>query len=107
MQYQDGGGGINSLTNPEFAIREGTDSFFIATSKTLALAGTGVTFVGVGTGNAHEFQMAVSNTKAVITIDNLIQSPLAFNQIAFTLQNNTENIDGAGTLGIGLSLIHI
>jgi len=74
MQYQDGGGGINSLTSPVFAIREGSDSFFIATSKTLALAGTGITFVGVGTGNAHEFQMAVSNTKAVITIDNLIQS---------------------------------
>jgi len=101
MQYQDGGGGINSLTSPVFAIREGSDSFFIATSKSLALAGTGVTFVGVGTGNAHEFQMAVSNTKAVITIDNLIQSPLAFNPIAFTLQNNIENIDGAGTLGIG------
>ena len=101
MQYQDGGGGINSLTSPVFAIREGSDSFFIATSKTLALAGTGVTFVGVGTGNAHEFQMAVSNTKAVITIDNLIQSPLAFNPISFTLQNNIENIDGAGTLGIG------
>ena len=30
MQYQDGGGGINSLTSPVFAIREGSDSFFIA-----------------------------------------------------------------------------
>ena len=101
MQYVDSGGGINSLTSPVFAIRDGSDSFQIATTKTLALAGTGVTFVGVGTGNAHEFQMALANTKAVITIDNLIQSPLAYNPIAFSLQNNTEDIDGAGTLGIG------
>ena len=101
VQYVDGGGGINSLTSPVFVIRDGSDSFQIATTKTLALAGTAVTFVGVGTGNAHEFHMAVANTKAVITIDNLIQSPLAYNPIAFSLQNNTENIDGAGTLGIG------
>ena len=101
IQYVDGGGGINSLTSPVFVIRDGSDSFQIATTKTLALAGTAVTFVGVGTGNAHEFHMALANTKAVITIDNLIQSPLAYNPIAFSLQNNTENIDGAGTLGIG------
>ena len=90
MQYKGADGGIGQLPTNVFAIRNTSDSFQIATTR----AGTAVTFVGVGTGNAHQFEMSKSNTKAIININNLIQSPLAFTPINHTLK---DNIDDANT----------
>ncbi len=90
MEYKGATGGIGQLPTSVFAIRNNSDSFQIATTR----AGTAVTFVGVGTGNAHQFAMSKSNTKAIININNLIQSPLAFTPIDHTLK---DNIDDANT----------
>ena len=95
MQYKPATGNIDILPSSVFAIRNNTDSFQISTTK----AGTAVTFVDVGEGNAHEFAMGLSNTKSIITINNLIQSPLAFTPIDHTLK---DNIDDSNT-GISTS----
>ena len=98
MQYKSAAG-IDELPSTVFAIREDADNFYIATTKALANAGTGVTFVGVGTGNAHEFSMSVSNTKNIITIDNVIQSPIANTPISYTIENNIESVLGGTGIG--------
>ena len=98
MQYESAAG-VHVLPSSVFAIRDDADSFFIATTRALANAGTGVTFVGVGTGNAHKLSMGLSNTKSLITIDNVIQSPLAFSPINHSLQNNIVSV--LGSTGIG------
>ena len=101
MQYKGVSGGIDELPTTVFAIRNNSDSFQISTTR----AGTAVTFVGVGTGNAHQFAMSKSNTKAIININNLIQSPLAFTPINHTLKDNIDDGNtGISTLRTIVSL---
>ena len=71
MQYKSAAG-IHTLPSSVFAIRQSSDTFSIATTRTLANAGTAVTFMSPGEGNAHEFAMSKSNTKGVIVVDNVI-----------------------------------
>ena len=97
MEYQGVTGGIDQLPTNVFAIRNNKDSFQISTTS----GGGAVTFVGVGTGNAHEFAMAKSNTKSIIAIDNVIQSPLAFSLVTHTLKDNFE--DNGSFLGVSTS----
>jgi len=87
MLYQSSTGAVDELPSTVFAIRDSADTFQISTTR----GGSAVTFVGIGTGNNHQFEMAKSNTKSIITIDNVIQSPIAFVPISFTLQNNTDD----------------
>ena len=94
MQYVSGSY-HHQLPSTVFAIRNNFESFYLSTEK----GGSAVTFVGVGTGNAHELSMSLANTKGLFTIDNLIQSPLAFSPVSHTLQNNTDSVLG----GTGIS----
>ena len=97
MEYQGVTGGIDQLPTNVFAIRTNKDSFQISTTS----GGSAVTFVGVGTGNKHEFAMAKSNTKNIISIDNIIQSPLSFASVTHTLKDNFD--DNNSFLGISTS----
>ena len=90
MLYESSTGTIDELPSSVFAIRTDADKFQISTTRD----GSAVTFVGVGTGNAHQFEMAKSNTKSIITIDNVFQSPLAYVPLSYSLSHN---IDDTGT----------
>mgnify|MGYP003133587279 CR=1 FL=1 len=90
MLYQSSTGAVDSLPSTVFAIRDTTDTFQISTTR----GGNAVTVVGIGTGNDHQFEMSKSNTKSIITVDNVIQSPIAFVPLSYTLENN---IDDAST----------
>ena len=94
MQYVSGAY-HHQLPSTVFAIRNDFESFYISTER----GGSAVTFAGVGTGNAHELSMALSNTKGIFTIDNVIQAPLAYSPVNHTLQNNAESV--LGGVGIG------
>jgi len=98
MQYESAQG-VDELPSTVFAIREDADNFYIATTKSLANAGTAVTFVGVGEGNDHEFSMSLANTKNIITLDNIIQSPISYSPVSHTLQNNIESVLGGTGIG--------
>ena len=101
MQYKGVSGGIDELPTTVFAIRNNSDSFQISTTR----AGAAVTFVSVGEGNVHQFAMSKSNTKAIININNLIQSPLAFTSINHTLKDNIDDGNtGISTLRTIISL---
>ena len=75
-----------TLGSEVYAIRINKDTFKIAKSHPDALAGVAVTFTGTGTGNAHEFEMFKKNEKALLSIDGVIQSPVAFTPITTDLE---------------------
>ena len=89
------GVGFSSITTPSgglpstvYAIKLTEDTFKIATSPTDAQSGIGTTFTSIGGGNAHKFTMKERSSKCIITIDDLIQYPLAFTKIKHDLIGN-------------------
>ena len=67
------------LPSTVFAIKEDVDSIKVAVAETFANAGVGVTFINVtGIGNTHTLSVPSENAtiRSLITIDNIIQSPL-------------------------------
>jgi hypothetical protein len=80
-----------TLGSEVYAIRLTKDTFKISKSRPDALADIAVTFTGTGSGNAHEFEMFKKNEKALISIDGVIQSPMAFTPITTDLEYNITN----------------
>ena len=66
-------------------------------------AGAAVTFNTVGTGNRHQLEMFNKNEKSLITLDNVIQSPVSFTPITTTLANNVSSQVSITTSIISLS----
>jgi len=94
MQYENSSAGIvDTLPSNVFAIVVNENSFKISTTR----SGTAVTFTGVGEGNAHQFEMAKRNEKAVITLDNIVQYPLIFTPINQPLDGNGGSISTTAT----------
>jgi hypothetical protein len=91
----------NILPTTVYAIKDSNDTFRISTRKDYALAGIAVTFTSNGSGNSHELEMVKKNEKSIISIDNVIQSPIAYSLLNYTV-NNGGQIGTASTI-IGLS----
>ena len=87
MMYKNGST-IDTLPSSVFVVNKTNNTFGISTTK----AGTAVTFVSFGEGNAHQFEMAKKNEKCIITINNLAQSPLSYSKIQSTLSGNGGSI---------------
>ena len=86
------------LPTDVFAIKVDDDNFKLATSLANANAGTAVTFTSLGAGNVHTISMSKRLEKAVINIDGLIQSPIAFTPINTTLVNNGGSISASDSI---------
>ena len=82
------------LPTTVFAIKENDNVFSISTTS----GGSAVTFVDAGEGNNHQFAMSKSLTKALITIDGLVQHPIAQTNIVFQVANNGASISAASTI---------
>jgi hypothetical protein len=91
----------NILPTTVYAIKDTNDTFRISTRKDYALAGIAVTFTTNGSGNAHELEMVKKNEKSIISVDNIIQSPIAYSLLNYTI-NNGGQVGAASTI-IGLS----
>jgi len=93
------------LPSVVYAIKDSNNTFRISTRKEYASQGIGVTFTSLGLGNAHQLEMYKKNEKAIITINNVAQSPLAYSNITHTLVGNGGQIGTASTIfalsGIG------
>ena len=90
-----------TLGSEVYAIRVNKDTLKIAKSHPDALAGISVTFTGVGVGNAHEFEMFKKNEKALLSIDGVIQSPIAFTPITTDLEFNiTDSVTTFSVTGL-------
>ena len=79
---------LDILTSRVFAIRHDDDEFGIATTKSHAISGIGITVTSFGEGNAHTFEMVKSNEKALMAIDGIVQTPISNTNITHTVNNN-------------------
>jgi hypothetical protein len=86
------------LPSDVYVIKLSNNAFKLSTRQDYATLGIGVTFTSNGQGNAHQLEMFKKNEKAIITIDNLVQYPLLFTPISYTLSGN------GGQIGVGSSI---
>jgi hypothetical protein len=70
-----------------WAIRLDNDRFRLAATLENAYSGIAITFTSTGSGNAHELEMEKKNEKTIISINNIIQSPLSYAKLNYTLDN--------------------
>ena len=93
----------NILPSTVYAIKINNNSFKIATRKEYAVSDPAipVSFTSVGIGTNHTFEMLQKGSKSIISINNIVQSPLAFSLLNYTV-NNYGQI-GASSTTFGLS----
>ncbi len=96
MEFKNGSI-VDQLPTTVFAKNVTSNSFFISTTR----AGTAVTFVTLGEGNAHELSMAKANEKALITVDDTAQYPLIRANVTHTLDSND------GQIGLSTTILHL
>jgi hypothetical protein len=82
------GAGPLLLPSEVYVIKLSDNTFKLATTKNNAISGIGVTFTSYGSGNAHQLEMDKKLEKSLITIDNIVQYPLQFTPISYTLLGN-------------------
>ena len=88
----------NKLPYQVYAIKVNNEKFRIATRPEYATAGISVTFTDSGTGNNHSFEMVKKLEKAIISIDDVIQAPIAYTPIVYDLEANGGQIGTATTV---------
>lgn len=71
-----GVGGATTLPQQVFAIKVAENKFKVAAAATLAFAGDAIDLTSVGVGTTHSFTAEKQNTKCIIALDNIIQSPV-------------------------------
>jgi hypothetical protein len=92
------GSGPILLPSEVYAIVLSDTTFKLATTKSNAISGIGVTFTSYGSGNAHQLEMDKKLEKSLITIDNIVQYPLIFTTVSYNLSGN------GGQIGTGSSV---
>ena len=90
------------LPSTVYAIKLTENTFKVAITTTAAAAGIGTTFTSLGEGNAHRFTMKERNTKCILTIDELVQYPIAPTKITHTLSGNV-----GGSLNNSTSIVSL
>lgn len=88
--------GSSGLSTEVYAIKLNDDQFQLASSKSNALSGTELTFSSYGGGNSHTLEMYKKMEKSIISIDGIVQSPIAYTPINYMLTDNNGQI-GAGS----------
>jgi len=87
----------NILPKDVYAIRLNDDQFRLATRQDYAYVGTYVTFTSLGSGNSHKLGMFKKLEKSIISIDGVVQSPITYCPLSYTLENNGGQIGIADT----------
>ena len=85
-----GVGVTDKLPSSVFVVRDGDLKIKFASSAANALAENPVTleFTGVGIGTVHKFTAKKQNTKCLIAIDNMIQTPVVSSGVTAVLTQN-------------------
>lgn len=72
-----GASGITTLPEIVYPIVMGRDTFRLAITKDLSISNSYVNITEVGIGTIHSLETFKNNSKCLISIDNIIQSPVA------------------------------
>ena len=91
----------NILPSIVYPIKLTNDTFKLSTRSDYAAAGIYVTFTSYGLGNYHLLQMNKKLERTIISINNIIQYPINYTSINYTLKNN------GGTVGASSSIFSL
>jgi hypothetical protein len=86
------------LPSDVYVIKLSDNIFKLSTRKDYAVLGIGVTFTSYGSGNAHQLEMDKKLEKSLITINNVVQYPLQFTPISYTLLSNGGQISAGSSI---------
>jgi hypothetical protein len=86
------------LPSEVYIIKLSDDKFKLSTRKDYAALGIGVTFTSYGSGNMHQLEMDKKLEKTLITIDNVVQYPLSYTPISYTLIGNGGQISAGSSI---------
>ena len=84
-------GAETSLPSSVFVIKVDEDRFKLAATKPFAIANDPIGLTTVGVGTTHRFTAQKLNTKCIVSIDNVIQSPIINTGTATTTENTMLN----------------
>jgi hypothetical protein len=87
----NGVGAATTLPSEVFAIKVNENTFKVAATKALALTADSIGIATVGIGSTHTFQAIKQNTKCIISVDNIIQSPMYQKHGATTTVDSISN----------------
>lgn len=95
--------GILTERLPEevYVIKLNPDQFKLSTRRDYAQVGIFVTFTDSGEGNAHELEMYKKNEKSIISVAEIVQYPIAYTSLEFTLSDN------GGQIGVGETIFSL
>lgn len=97
-------GVVTSILPPVvYPIKLDNNNFKLATRREYAQAGIYVTFTSFGLGNAHELEMTKKLEKSLITVDSVVQAPVAYSLLDYQLKYNTNGGVGAGNTLFSIS----
>jgi len=95
-----GGVGIGTtdvLPYSVYAIKLNNDQFKLATTPEYASSGIGVTFTSTGSGNSHQLEMTKRLEKSIVSVDGVIQYPLAYTPIGYAVTDNGGTISATSS----------
>ena len=87
------------LPSTVFAKVISEDKFQLFPTKEDITSGIAITFTGIGAGNAHKLNMSNKLSKTIIGLDGVVQQPITFTELNYTLDVNI----GAATTQFSLS----
>ena len=76
------------LPSELYVIKINDDQFKLSTRKDYAESGIAVSFTSIGSGNAHTLEMNKKLERTVVTIDGIVQKPLTYIPLSYSLQSN-------------------
>jgi len=92
------GNTINTMPTRVWAIKRSLNSFALKASPT----GNAIRVIGNGQGNEHRIGMTKKNEKTIITVDGIVQSPIANTNLVYTVDEALDATETFVTLaGIG------
>jgi len=91
----------NRLPEKVYPIALTPDTFKLASQRSYASLGIGITFTDAGLGNAHEFEMTKKLTKSVVSLDGIVQQPITFTPVSHKLQYNS------GSISVGIATFNL
>jgi len=89
------------LPSTVYAIKLNNNQFKLSTSSQNAYSGIGVTFTSYGLGNLHQLEMTKRLEKSIISIDGVIQYPIRYTPLSYSLSGN------GGQIGFGNTYISV
>ena len=97
--------GVTTTLLPEkvYPIVLTPDTFKLSTRPDYASAGIAITITNYGTGNAHKLEMTKKLSKAVISLDGIVQQPISYTTVSHKTLYNDSNIVSVGTTFFAMS----